>query len=413
MNKILGLAFRNLTRLRRRSLLTGLLIALGVTAVIVFDGLSGSFQRLVVGQITDSMLSHLQIHRKGYVASIDNLPLNLNFMPPAYGKLKAALEAQPAVEAFAPRLKLGAMLSNYNTTTTIRLNGVDPEREARVVPDLKNRIKGRTAPGLLAEGEVLIPEILAKGLELKIGDTVVVVATNKDGSVNGLTLKVGGVVESMMGPGGRDGYMHIKDAANLLRMADPEISEVAVRVKNFDRLGRAVAALETALGGIRNPKGHPMFELHTWADLSPFASIARIIQLMTVFIKVILIAVVLISILNVMMMSVYERIREIGALSAIGASPGKIMALFLAEGLILAMLSALAGAVLGGGLLFALGLKGITFTFGRQVFTVMPAVDLGQAALVCLIVVASAALAGLQPAAKASRLDPVEALRHV
>ena len=76
-------------------------------------------------------------------------------------------------------------------------------------------------------------------------------------------------------------------------------------------------------------KGKPAFEIHTWEKLSPFSNIARMIDLMTISMKFIMIAIVLISILNVMMMSVYERVREIGTMSAIGTAPGKIMALFL------------------------------------------------------------------------------------
>lgn len=75
MLNILRLAGKNLMRYRRRTLLTTLLITIGIVAVLLFVSLSSSFRALMVGQITDSMLGHIQIHKKGYVASIDNLPL--------------------------------------------------------------------------------------------------------------------------------------------------------------------------------------------------------------------------------------------------------------------------------------------------------------------------------------------------
>ncbi len=415
MINILRLAFKNLTRYKRRSILTGLLIVLGVGAVIVFTGLSDSFKRLMIGQITDSMLSHLQVHKKGYVASIDNLPLNLNLSPTAYQRLAGMLKAEPALAGFAPRLKLGAMLSNFETTTAVRINGIDPEAENLVAPDLKDRVSGRE-PGqpLVGRGEILLPEVLARGLDLKPGSEVVVVATNQEGSVNGLPLKVGGVVASVMGPGGRDGYMHIDDAAALLRMNAPEISEVAVRLTDFDQLDQVAARLKAALGEFKNPKGMPMFELHTWADLAPFAHIARLIDLMTVFIKAILVAVVLISILNVMMMSVFERVREIGTLMAIGTTPAKVAQLFLAEGFILGLISSLAGAAVGVGTIAALNATKVSFLFGMgQQIVLAPTIGAGTVLAVCLIVIAVAALASLHPAMKASRLEPVEALRHV
>jgi putative ABC transport system permease protein len=416
MLKVFNLAIKNLMRYKRRSLLTGLLIAFGVVAVIVFVGLSESFTRAVVGQITDSVVSHLQVHKKGYIASIDNLPLDRSLQPKAYKKLTDILEKDPGIEAVSPRIKFGAMLSNYAQTTNVRLNGINPEKENAAAPLLKSRVLNadKDQP-LLKKGEVLLPEVLAKGLKLKKGDTVVLVANNKNGSVNGMTFKVAGVIEGLMGPGGRDGYMHIQDAAALLRMPKPEISEVAIRVRNFSKLDETANRLKKVLLPIKNKKGMPMYELHTWAQLTPFNNIVRMIGLMNLGIKIILIAVVLISVLNVMMMSVYERVREIGALGAMGTSPGRIRGLFVAEGFCLGLVSSLAGAAIGVATLVVMNLTQVEVAFGRkgQVFTLAPSISPTEVVVACLIVLAVSVLASLQPAAKAAKLDPVEALRHV
>ena len=77
MVNLFKIATRNLLRYKRRTLLTAL-ITLGVVFVAVFVGVSGSFKNMMIGQITDSYIGHLQVHRKGYLASIDTLPLNLN-----------------------------------------------------------------------------------------------------------------------------------------------------------------------------------------------------------------------------------------------------------------------------------------------------------------------------------------------
>ena len=416
MIKILRLAMKNLMRYKRRTLLTGLLIAVGVVAVIVFVGLSGSFKRAIVGQITDSVLSHIQVHRKGYMSSIDNLPLDRMLPAKAFNKLSGILDQTDGVIAYSPRIKFGAMLSNYAQTTNVRLNGVDPAREQTVVPLLAARIKNAAhADMLLEKGEVLLPEVLAKGLEVKTGDTIVLVANNKDGSVNGMTFKVAGVVESLMGPGGRDGYLHIEDAAALLRMEKREISEVAVRTESFEDLATVSTRLRDILEPITNKKNKPMFELHTWDQLTPFYNVVRMIDVMTLGIKVILIAVVLISVLNVMMMSVYERVREIGTLAAMGTQPGRIMGLFVAEGFCLGLVSAMAGAGIGLGVLRILSMTGVDVTFGRsnKVFSLAPSISTGEVVSACLIVLGVSILASLQPAAKAARLEPVEALRHV
>jgi putative ABC transport system permease protein len=369
-----------------------------------------------VGQITDSVLSHLQVHKKGYMASIDNLPLDRMIPEKPFHKLTDILNQTPGVDGFSPRIKFGAMLSNFAQTTNVRLNGIDPKKELTAVPLLPSRIKNPLNPDvLLTPGQVLLPEILAKGMGIGTGDTVVLVANNKDGSVNGMTFVVAGVVESLMGPGGRDGYLHLDDAAGLLRMDTPEISEVAVRVTGFDTLATVADRVNQALAPMTTPKGQPLFEVHTWQQLTPFYNVVRMIDLMTLGIKIILIAVVLISVLNVMIMSVYERVREIGTLAAMGTQPFRIMALFVAEGFCLGLTGALAGAVLGTGVLWILNLTGVEVAFGgaNQVFELAPSVTPGEVISACLIVLLVSVLASLQPAAKAAALEPVDALRHV
>jgi len=412
MNNLFKIAVRNLLRYKRRTLLTASLITIGVVFVLVFTSVTGSFKAMMIGQITDSMLGHLQIHRKGYVASIDNLPLNLNINPKAYQKLTAALKAAPDVAAFSPRLKFGGMFSNFTETTNIRLNGVYPEQEFQTVPLLTSRIsEGKKT---LSRGEIMIPTLLAKGLKVKLGDTVVVVATNVDGSVNGKQLIVSGILESATGPGGRDGYLHIEDAAEVLRMPEAEISEVAVRLKDFSRLPDAVRHLEGQLAGEVNKEGRPIFEVHAWEQLSPFFNIARMIDVMTFFIKIMLIAIVLISIMNVMIMAVYERIREIGTIAAIGTLPGKIMSMFVIEGFCLGILGAIIGDIIGSAIVLIINVIGIRFDFAQQkdllLTTTLAPSDL---LVISAIVIVVAVLASLQPAFKASRMEPIAALRHV
>jgi len=416
MIRIFKIALRNLMRYKRRTLLTSMLITLGVLMVILFSGLAGSFKEMMIGQITDSNLAQMQIHKKGYVSSIDTSPLNLTINQKGYKKIEKVLKGNPDVEAYSPRIKLSAMLSNFKETTNIRLNAIDPKKETKVCPNVSDRMKfsGSEIPDILLKpGEIIIPEKLAKGLKIKIGDPVVLVANNKDGSVNGLNFTVTGVIESLVGPQGKEGYMHIKDARSLLRMEKPEIIEIALRIKEFDKLDDVSTDLESALAEFKNKKGKPAFEIHTWDKLSPFANIAKMIDFMTISMKLIMIAIVLISVLNVMMMSVYERVREIGTMSAIGTSPGKIMGLFLAEGLSLGLISTLAGNIIGIVGIYFLNIYKIPFAFGRNtIYLLSPTISLSELAWVTAIVLLISVFATLQPAYKASKMEPVDAEIH-
>ena len=412
MGKLLKIAVRNLLRYKRRTLLTTSLITLGVVFVLVFVSVTGSFKTMMIAQNTDSMLGHLQVHRKGYVASIDNLPLNLNLKAGAIGRLEKVLDAQPEIASYSPRIKFGAMFSTFVETTNIRLNGIDPERELATVPLLAGRVlEGSKA---LARGEIWVPELLAKGMKVKVGDTVVIVATNQDGSVNGKQFQVAGVLESVTGPGGRDGYITIEDAAEVLRLEGNEISEIAIRLHDFSQLGAVSEQMAALLEKELNQQGKPIFELHTWEKLSPFYNIARMIDVMTFFMKLMLIAIVLVSIMNVMIMAVYERIREIGTIAAIGTQPGRILSLFLLEGLSLGVAGAILGNLVGSLIIFALNVSHITYDFGRQKDLLLQAsIDPVDVLVLSVIVIVIAVIASLQPAFKASRMEPIKALRHV
>ena len=88
MFNLVKIAARNLRRYKRRSLLTVSLIAFGVVFVLVFVAVTASIKDFMIAQITDSYLGDLQIHRGGYVASIESLPLNLNLHQRGFRLLK-------------------------------------------------------------------------------------------------------------------------------------------------------------------------------------------------------------------------------------------------------------------------------------------------------------------------------------
>jgi putative ABC transport system permease protein len=417
MKNIFKIALRNLLRYKRRTLMTALLIIIGVVMVIVFSGVSTSFKSMMIGTITDSMLGHLQIHKTGYVSSIDNLPLHLNIEEKEIEQLEEVLEKHSKeIEAYTFRIKFSAMLSNYEETTNIRLTAVNPAMEDAACPGLVDRIIEdiQDPDEFVKPGEIIIPENLSRGLKLKPGDEVVLVANNEDGSVNGLSLHVSNTMEGLLGPAGRDGFIHIDDAKVLLRIDGNEISEVAIRLKDPDRLNKMANILSDDLAQFTNKQNKPLFEIHTWADLSPFSTIATIVDLLIITVRIILIAIVLVSILNVMMMSVYERISEIGTISAIGTLPSKILWLFLTEGFSLGIISVIVGNIIGVLSLLIINIAQIHFSFGRMKDILLEtSISASDMISISLIVIIVTGISSLQPAVKASKMQPVDALRKI
>jgi putative ABC transport system permease protein len=226
--------------------------------------------------------------------------------------------------------------------------------------------------------------------------------------------------------------MHIDDARSLLRIEDGGITEIAIKLKNFDTLTKSYSRMKDELAQFKGPQaanppvtqtGPPPngqaqargsgLEIHTWQQLSPFASIAQIVTLLIIVVRIVLIFIVLVSILNVMVMSVYERVGEIGTIASIGTLPSRIMALFLTEGLALGLLSGVAGSMLGSVILLVISAARLRFRFGKMNLLLTPQIPAGEVLLALVSVVIVSVLASLQPALKASRMQPVEALRHV
>ena len=410
MNNILKISYRNLKRNYRRTLLTASLITIGVIFVLIYTAMSGSFKSYTVGQITDSLMGHIQIHKKGYVASVDNLPLDKNLNAKMVDFIESKLASNPFIESYSYRIKFGAMFSNFTSTTNIRLNAINPEDEFKTLPLLEGRISDMN--GTFNPGEIIVPELLIKGMDVKLGDTIVLVANNKNGSVNGINLKVAGIVGQVMGPGGRDGYIHIEDAKKALRMNNElEVSEIVIRLKNVEKLKEAEKSLQPILEKL-NKEGKPALEIHTWQQLSPFYNIIKMIDLMNISIQIILISIVLISILNVMIMSVFERVREIGTIAAMGTPPLTIVKLFLCEGLMLGVFGAVVGSALSVGIVYILNIVKITYSIGQQSGLILtPTLGINEILSVSIIVILISLVASISPAIKASRLDPVEALR--
>jgi len=413
MVNLIKIAFRNLLRYKRRTLLTSILIVIGVVLVVATVGFAAGFKSSVTSILTDSTLSHIQVHKQGYFENVTTSPLDLFLDKGEMQDLKSVLDNNKAVQVYSPRINFSGMLSNYTETTNMRVTGINPLKEAETCPALIDRISGiENKKQFVRPGEVIIPDVIAKAFSLNIGDTIVLVSTNRHGSMNGLTLAIAGILESYGGRFLRDGYVHIEDAKTILRMEEPEISEVAIRLNNLNQLEPVSKQLTTNLH-IGEADSPTTYEMHSWKTLSPFTSILVLVNMITYVIRFILIAIVLLSIMNIMMMAVYERTREIGTISAMGTSARRIRGLFLMEGLALGAVSVCFGLLLGGLVLIILNALNIVFSAGPFTLKLVTEISLMDLITITATVLIISVFASLQPAYKASRLDPVDALGHV
>jgi ABC-type lipoprotein release transport system permease subunit len=305
------------------------------------------------------------------------------------------------------------MLSSREGTFPVVITGVEPEQEASVSLIAENIVQGRD---LAADDEdvILIGQALAEPLEVTIGDRVVLVGRATHEQMRRRTMTIVGIYDlGIAEVEKRMVYISLAEAQTLFDLRD-QATEVALFLESVGQEPPVVASLQAALPG---------YEVDAWDTLDPSTkqSMEMEDQIMGIFGLIILI-IAGVGILNLMLMAVFERTREIGIIAAMGLKRREIVALFLLEGVLIGLLGALVGSALGGLVNAYYGRVGMEWAEASSDYSELAALlggriyfHVGVDELVgrALTVAVIAALASLYPAWRASRREPAEALHYV
>ncbi len=412
---IFRLALRNLWRHRRRTVLTMGALAVGVTAVVGVRGLLNGLQRSLITGVTEGGIGAFQVHAEGFMASIDAMPLTPD-LPGDDGAL-ATIEAVPGVAAVAPRLIFPALLAGDDDSTFSLVIGTDYAREEKVSPGRRRLMtQGRwpgahddtaaDAPGV--ESAAIVGSELMRGLKLREGGRAAILGSDIDGVMNGVDVSVAGAIAAPTQGEKRLVLIPLARAQELIRRPG-RVTEYAVAIDEGADVEVVAAAVKATVG---TSLGTPI-EVHTWPTLVPFVSDARSTQ--NAVLRVVtatLLFVILMGLANTLLMSVFERTREIGTFLALGMKRRRVLALFVTEGVLLGVGGALIGDVVGSTIVTAMGAKGLMLTTPGASLPQLITPHIGPDFLISMVLVAAvgAAIASLSPALRASRLDPVAAL---
>ncbi len=409
MTILLKIAWRNVWRQRRRTLLIAVAMGVIMAFLVLFDGILVGFEQSIYGNAIQLLGGNIQVHAPGYSEKTGQKPL-LPLADPA-GIVQAA-EANPNTVAAAQRIVTGGLVTNREGAFSVSIIGVEPEREARISPVAANISAGRYLQP--DDGDlIVIGQGLATAMEVIVGDRIIMAGGSLHQQTRQRTMTVVGIFDVGV-PSVEKGtiYMSLTEAQRLFGL-EGQVTEVVISLKQIGQEPGVVAQLN---------RQWPDYEVETWVNSMP--ELKKTMDMKTSVMNIfglVLLCIAAIGILNLLMMAVFERTREIGIVGALGLKPREITLLFLLEGTLIGVLGAVIGVALGLALTGTLGIVGIDYTqfadlteytaliTGRIYPKFLPLKVLTHAITLAII----AALAALYPARQAAQREPAEALHFV
>ena len=406
LGKLWTIAFRDLGRNRRRSLLSLIAVALGLALLIVWNG-------LIAGMLEDSLQNnirlntgHLQVRNDAYEE--DTLSLQWQDLLEDPDVLSAHVSELDEVRAAAPVLWASGILNTVEESTGLRVHGIDTTSPVHAP------IRESVVAGSFLEpddrGSILMGQRLADSLGLGVGQNVSLAIVNADGQPSQAVFTVRGLFSTGI-PSYDEGtiFLPLARAQSFARVAE-RASTIVVLLDRQSDADRVASVLES-----------PGLAVLTWEDLNEFfLQTVQTAMAFYILLDVIVILVVAVVIANTLLMAVFERIREMGILAALGMKGRQIMLMFLLEAATLGLLGIAIGIALGCAGVAYLSRNGIeigevaTAAGNMALGTTMRArFEPGIITALSISTLIIILLASLYPAWYAARQEPVEALHSL
>ena len=405
------MALRNLLKQKRRSVFTAISMILGfVLCSITMGMMEGGFGNMIKA-FTGAKTGHVQIHRKGY---LENPGLYKNFT--FDGKITDTITQIKEVRNFSPRLISGSLAFIDKKTTATQIKGIQPELEAALTKLDKKVDRGRYLSQKKNSDdffEVVITNSLAESLKAVVGSEIVLISQAADGSIANDIFKVAGILSKESDSlENRTVFMSLANAQTFLSMSG-KVHEIAVELDSYKNsfAGSIMIAKALYSNGMKNLSCEPweVIEEQFYSGMMAKKESNPII----LFIIALIVA---IGVLNTVLMSILDRMREYGVMKAMGATPGFIFNSIVLETLVLAFFSIVVGVGLGLLATWPLVVYGITYpepvSIGGIFIKSFNSEFIPSAFYMpALVIAVSSFFASIYPAFKAASADPVKSMR--
>jgi len=406
MRFLLALAMKNVLRYKRRTVLTFLVLTVAVCLFIFMTGLYDGMEEATVANYVDFESGHLQIVNAAFD---EDAPFSSSNFLADPAKVEKSLDSAEFVVSHVRRVQFPAEADNGVDSVPCLVTGIDPASDSRVFSLTNYLLKGSApAPG---KDSVFLGSGLAKDLGIGLNGTFYLTFRDESGMIDSVPLRVAGLLDApdpMINSSGV--IVTMAEAARFL--GKPSTSFVAVKIRDWKNDRKRGAELDALLPGYRARTWHEMAQ----AVLAVSATKQKFSSAIVLF----LILIAMVGIINTMLMSVFEKTREIGTLKAMGMRDRDVLRLFLFEGSIVGTLGAVCG-VIGGclmtwyfavhGMDFSSMAKGIdtsSLRMGTVIYSTWNIPSIVGSFVMC---VGLSLLASWYPAKKAVAMQAAECLR--
>lgn len=410
--KFAAIAFRNLTRQRRRTLLSLLVIAAGGVAILLTAGfIRFSFDGLREALIRGG-LGHLEVTGADLAAQ-SSLERSMQPSVAEWEPLRNEIERLPHVLAAGGAIQMTGIVSRDQRSAAFLSVAVEPARERGMNMEVKLRAGANLPDEAPPEGEdtALLGLGLGRTLQAGVGDTVTVLAMTGEGTLNAMDLKVIGLVTTgLQELDARVLKVHLATAQRLLGTTN--VTSVVVGLDDTSQTDAVKGAVERLTAAHRPPLG-----VVDWNARAPFYNQVRALYAgIFWFLGIIVFVLVCLSNSNTLLMSVMERVREIGTLLAIGTSPTQVASIVVLEALWLGLLGGLIGDACGYVLVRVVNALDIQMPpppGAASAIDLKLSVVPGDFLAVIALMLVVLGVAAIFPALRSVRLRIVDALGHV
>ena len=395
------MAYRNLGRNRRRSVLSALALSIGLALILFIAAFYEGEMRSSMESTLRLDSGHIQIRSADY--DPDKLSVAWEYLIENPEQVAAQVETLDQVQVATPRLNASGIVSIRDESSGVQIMGVDPASSANE-PYREGMVSGDFPTTDDREG-ILIGLPLAENLGLKVGDQLNLLVNSSNGTVDEQLFTVRGIFTTGVTVYDKGTVFLPLAKAQAFSGAENRASFIFILLKDREQTDAVAAALQS-----------PNYQVETWYELNEILVLLEDFSNAYLFIlNLIVMGVTATVIVNTLVMAVFERTREIGILTAIGMKGRQIISMFLTEATMLALGGLAFGLLLGWGFSAYFGKVGIYFgdlgisgmLLEDRIYTYLTLQDTINLTIMAFIITL---LASLYPARLASRMEPVEAL---